>query len=182
MPYFITDKCIGCTLCEAKCPTDTISGLKRELFTIHPEGCIECGVCAIYCPVSAITNQFGEIVQGKKLKEIPKAVVDPDNCTACEFCIDICPFDCITLQPDPRNPEMHYKVAVVNEKTCVSCRLCEIVCDKDAIYVPDPITNLAPMMPQHIKKDPRSAHQVSSEHQEPEFYRNETGPRFMGKP
>ena len=54
--------------------------------------------------------------------------------------------------------------------------------DKDAIYVPDPITNLAPMLPQQIKQTPRADNQASPEHKEQEFYRVETGPRFMGKP
>ena len=159
MAYFITDTCISCGLCEQKCPTDTISGAKKEVFQIHPEGCIECGVCAIYCPVSCIENPTGELVEKVPQKEIPKAVVDLDNCTACEYCIDICPFDCITLEPDPRNPSFHYKVAVVNAKTCVSCRLCEIVCDKDAIWVPDPKTNLAAMLPQQVKSTPFSRQQ-----------------------
>jgi len=176
MPYFITDKCIGCSACELKCPTDTISGRKKSLYTIHPEGCIECGVCAIFCPVSAIQNQFGEIVQGVKPKDIPKAVVDVDNCTGCEYCVDICPFDCITLVPHPAEPDSHYKVARVDPKPCVSCRLCEIVCDKDAIWVPSPITNLAPVMPHEIKKTPRPAHQVKDEARRAEiFMRNEPG-------
>jgi len=153
MAYFITDTCISCGICEQKCPTDTINGGKKVVFQIHPEGCIECGVCAVYCPVSCIQNEKGELVQRVLPKEIPKATVDPDNCTACEYCVDICPFDCISLEPDPRNPDLHFKVAVVDEKTCVSCRLCEIVCDKDAIWVPNPVTNLAAMLPQQVKYD-----------------------------
>lgn len=176
VPYFITDTCIGCSVCELKCPTDTISGKKKETFVIHPEGCIECGVCAVFCPVSCIQNQFGELVQGVKPAQIPKAVVDPRNCTGCEFCVDICPFDCISMQEDPTGEAPHFKVAVVEPKDCVSCRLCEIVCDKDAIVVPDPVTNLAPMVPQHLKKKPRSEHQdPDGTHLVSEFYRNEDG-------
>jgi len=152
MPYFITDKCIGCTICELKCPTDTISGRKNELYRIHPEGCIDCAVCAIYCPVDAIEDQYGQIVKGMKPQDIPKAVVIDDDCTACEFCIDICPFDCISLISDPTKPENHYKVAFVEAKECVSCRLCEIVCDKDAIVVPNATTFLAPLFPHQLEK------------------------------
>ena len=176
MPYFITEACIGCSVCELKCPTDTISGRKKELYLIHPEGCIECGVCAVYCPVSAIQNQYGEIVQGIKPKDIPKAIVDVDNCTGCEFCVDICPFDCISMAPHPTEPGSHYKIAVVDPKPCVSCRLCEIVCDKDAIWVPEPKTNLAPVMPHELKDQPRSQHQVPDEEKRNEvFMRNEPG-------
>jgi len=62
MAYFITDTCIGCTVCELKCPVDTISGKSKELYVIHPEGCIDCGVCAICCPVSCIQDQYGNLV------------------------------------------------------------------------------------------------------------------------
>ncbi len=176
MAYFITDTCIGCSVCELKCPTDTISGKKKETFVIHPEGCIDCGVCAIYCPVSCIQNQFGELVKGVKVREIPKAIVDPINCTGCEFCVDICPFDCIHMIGDPTGEAPHYKVALVDPRPCVSCRLCEIVCDKDAIWVPDPITNLAPSMPHEVKKMPRSEHQVHSDEKlHEEFMVNEPG-------
>ncbi|HUP49358.1 MAG TPA: 4Fe-4S binding protein, partial [Thermoanaerobaculia bacterium] len=54
MPHFITDLCIGCGVCEIKCPTNTIWGEQKGQFYIHPERCIDCSVCGIYCPVDAI--------------------------------------------------------------------------------------------------------------------------------
>ena len=146
MAYFITDTCIGCTVCELKCPVDTISGKPKELYVIHPEGCIDCGVCAIYCPVSCIQDHHGLLVEKVKPKEIPKAIVDRDLCTGCEFCIDICPFDCIYLIDDPFHETFH-KIAEVDAGPCVSCRLCETVCEKDAIFVPNPITQAKRYLP-----------------------------------
>ena len=42
MPHFITDKCIGCSVCEIKCPTNTIWGAQKGQFYIHPTRCIDC--------------------------------------------------------------------------------------------------------------------------------------------
>jgi len=88
MPHFITDTCIGCGVCEIKCPTHTITGDKAEKYVIHADRCIDCSVCARYCPVSCIQDHHGELVMKVKPKDIPKAIVDRDLCTACEFCID----------------------------------------------------------------------------------------------
>lgn len=133
MAYFITDKCIGCSICEIKCPTDTIVGQKKELFEIITSGCIDCGTCAIWCPADAIEDSFGNLVKGVKPKEIAKAKVDEDSCIACEYCVDACPFDCITMQPhtDGQFP----LIAVVDEKKCVGCRLCEEACIWESIYM-----------------------------------------------
>lgn len=133
MAYFITDKCIGCSICEVKCPTDTIIGQKKGLYEIVATGCIDCGTCGIWCPVDAIEDSYGVLVKGVKPKDIPKAKVDEDGCIACEYCVDACPFDCITMQPhfDGQYP----MIAVVDEKKCVGCRLCEESCIWEAIYM-----------------------------------------------
>jgi electron transport complex protein RnfB len=133
MAYFITEKCIGCSICEIKCPTDTIVGESKQLFQIIPEGCIDCGTCGIWCPVDAITDSFGVLVAGLKPKNVPKAKVDPDSCVACEYCVDACPFDCITMQPHPDG--QFPMLAVVDEKKCVGCRLCEESCLWESIYM-----------------------------------------------
>lgn len=133
MAYFITDKCIGCSICEIKCPTDTIVGESKQIFQIISDGCIDCGTCGIWCPADAIEDNTGQLVQGIKPKNIPKAKVDEDACISCEYCVDACPFDCITMQPHPDGqfPEL----AVVDEKKCVGCRLCEEACIWEAIYM-----------------------------------------------
>jgi electron transport complex protein RnfB len=151
MPHFITDLCIGCGVCEIKCPTNTIWGETKGQFYIHPERCIDCSVCGIYCPVDAIQNQHGDLIPRVKPKDIPKADVIPHLCTGCEFCVDICPFECIAMvAANDETIANHYKIAEVDQKKCVACRLCESVCDKDAIVVPDAPTQLKGYLPDFV--------------------------------
>ncbi len=137
--HYITSSCVGCTICDIKCPTHAISGLKKGMYVIEPELCINCGVCGIYCPYDAIVDQHGDLVKRIKAKDIPKAVVIPELCSGCEYCIDTCPFDCISLIPAPdaagASPHMASKIAVVDDKTCVSCGICETFCIKEAIII-----------------------------------------------
>jgi len=137
--HYITSECVGCSICDIKCPTHAISGIKKEMYVIEPELCINCGVCGVYCPYDAIVDQQGDLVKRIKAKDIPKAVVIPELCSGCEYCIDTCPFDCIHLVPAPNSEgqpaHMTSKIAWVDEKTCVSCGICETFCIKEAIIV-----------------------------------------------
>ena len=137
--HYITSECVGCSICDIKCPTHAISGIKKDMYVIEPELCINCGVCGIYCPYDAIVDQHSDLVKRIKAKDIPKAVVIPELCSGCEYCIDVCPFDCITLIPVPglENEPAHMssKMATVDEKTCVSCGICETFCIKEAIII-----------------------------------------------
>jgi len=142
MAYFITDKCIGCSICEVKCPTDTIVGESKQLFHIIDDGCIDCGTCGIWCPADAIEDSSGQLVKGLKPKDIPKAKVELEACISCEYCVDACPFDCITMQDHPESDGP--QIAVVDEKKCVGCRLCEESCLWEAIYMEgDRLTSLS---------------------------------------
>ncbi|MBI3448157.1 MAG: 4Fe-4S binding protein [Acidobacteria bacterium] len=140
--HYITNDCVGCEICELKCPTNAITGIKKEMFVIEPDLCINCGVCGIFCPYDAIVDQWDDLVKRIKAKDIPKAVVIPDLCSGCEYCIDTCPFDCIHLVDAPDRmkeggypADMTGKVAWVDERTCVSCGICETFCIKEAIVV-----------------------------------------------
>ncbi|HET9480942.1 MAG TPA: 4Fe-4S binding protein, partial [Candidatus Polarisedimenticolia bacterium] len=93
--HYITSECVGCSICDIKCPTHAISGRKKDMYVIEPELCINCGVCGVFCPYDAIVDQYGDLVKRIKAKDIPKAVVIPELCSGCEYCIDTCPFDCI---------------------------------------------------------------------------------------
>lgn len=134
MSYVITERCTGCGICEIKCPTDAITGVKKEMFYIDPQLCIDCNTCGTWCPDTAILNAQGAFCDYVKAKDIPKAVVVDELCSGCEYCIDVCPFDCISLAPG-KDPANYYQVAKVNERTCVGCRLCEEACIKEAIVM-----------------------------------------------
>jgi ferredoxin len=50
----IDELCTGCLLCKKKCPTEAVSGEKKEVHVIDQEKCIQCGVCHEVCKFKAI--------------------------------------------------------------------------------------------------------------------------------
>jgi NADH-quinone oxidoreductase subunit F len=50
----IDETCTGCTVCAKNCPTDAISGERKEIHFINQELCIHCGVCYSKCKFEAI--------------------------------------------------------------------------------------------------------------------------------
>lgn len=50
----IASKCIGCNACVRKCPTNAISGEKKQPHTIDTTLCIRCGACVTTCRFDAI--------------------------------------------------------------------------------------------------------------------------------
>lgn len=49
----VSEKCIGCRLCERECPTKAISMIEGKA-VIDQKKCINCGICFNTCPVKAI--------------------------------------------------------------------------------------------------------------------------------
>ena len=50
----IPDNCVGCGACKRVCPSDAITGEKKEIHLIHQDKCIKCGICYITCRYDAI--------------------------------------------------------------------------------------------------------------------------------
>ncbi|HUU79163.1 MAG TPA: NADH-quinone oxidoreductase subunit NuoF [candidate division Zixibacteria bacterium] len=54
LTYTINDDCTGCGACLRKCPSDAISGEKKQKHLINQDLCIQCGACYQACRFEAI--------------------------------------------------------------------------------------------------------------------------------
>ncbi len=69
------EKCIGCTNCIKRCPTEAIR-VTNEKASIMTEKCINCGVCITVCPY----NAFHDVTKGYRGVSdyaVKIALVDP---------------------------------------------------------------------------------------------------------
>jgi len=57
LQYIILDNCIGCTVCKKVCPTEAISGERKEVHVIDQNKCIKCDACLQKCKFNAIVKQ-----------------------------------------------------------------------------------------------------------------------------
>lgn len=56
MKYKISDECIACGRCFAKCPVKAVYEGNGK-YEIDKGVCIGCGKCAANCPISAISEE-----------------------------------------------------------------------------------------------------------------------------
>ena len=60
------DKCKGCMICAKSCPTEAITGEKKQVHVIDQSECIRCGMCFEKCPKKfrAVECIAGELNEG----------------------------------------------------------------------------------------------------------------------
>ena len=56
-------KCVGCSLCSRKCPTQAISGQIKRTYHIDSAKCVACGACRKACRFGAVELYSGEAAQ-----------------------------------------------------------------------------------------------------------------------
>jgi len=154
-------KCIGCDLCVAVCPQESVELLpglvetgklvQRPTVDIDPQTCNFCGECVIVCPVNALSM----LVDGKAsipvleldvfpalTKEITvdAAKLPPALAQASEEC---CPTEVIAveLRRNKAGKLVAVKEVEVDESDCIYCKQCEAVCP-DAFSVTHPFEGL----------------------------------------
>ena len=67
------DRCTGCGLCLATCPSDTLSLVQNKAAVTGP-ACMACGHCAALCPAGAVT-----VAAAKNTPLIFASFATPDN-------------------------------------------------------------------------------------------------------
>jgi formate hydrogenlyase subunit 6/NADH:ubiquinone oxidoreductase subunit I len=133
MPYFITDACIGCTMCAKNCPVGAIKGKSKERHIVNSRRCVDCGVCGKVCPKSALVDGKGMIVKKVPRDQWLKPSVDSNACSACSMCVDICTFNCLKITYPKFKGDLKVYASLEKSKDCVGCGLCAGICPLNVI-------------------------------------------------
>ncbi|MCP3940894.1 MAG: 4Fe-4S dicluster domain-containing protein [Desulfobacteraceae bacterium] len=149
MTYFILDSCIGCGLCKTICPSQAITGKKKELYKIKADICIECGSCGRVCPLSAVEDNFGLIAQRVEKKAWVKPFFNLDTCMSCGICLDTCPAGALDSNTQ-KIGSRHVFPYLPDEFVCMGCQFCASDCPVDAIIM---VPRIADQSPTTLKQE-----------------------------
>lgn len=134
------ERCTGCGLCVAQCPTRVLRPSSTQFGWLHPlrpvmdydRGMCEfnCTRCTDLCPTGALTPLT---IDEKHIFIIGHARVETANCIGCGLCAENCPKQAIRMKRRPA-PDAGYTgsrseyVALVDTSNCIGCGACQEVC------------------------------------------------------
>lgn len=130
------EKCTGCGLCVARCPSHVLRPSSNEfgwLHALHPVMNFDssycrynCTRCTEVCPTGALQPLT---IEEKHIFIIGHASVETTNCIGCGLCADRCPRKAISMKARPGwKKGESIMVATVDTGNCIGCGACEYIC------------------------------------------------------